>query len=97
MSTNINPEAMKTFILQQLGGNRVSEQQAQKLGIDQNKYAEANVDENKYLELDEIMQDSDLYAQFATMFEEQQEVKNENKEEDKDKKAEVKGKNGAGV
>ena len=97
MSTNINPQAMKTFILQQLGGNRVSEKQAQKLGIDHNKYAEANVDENKYLELDEIIQDSELYAQFATMFEEEQEAKNETKEEDKDKKVEVKGKNGASV
>ena len=55
--------------------------------------AEANKDENQYLELDEILQDSDLYEQFATMYVEAKEQETGAAEEEKEKK--VDEKNGA--
>ena len=72
MSTNINANVLKNFIIKTVGADKLTRNEAQKYDIDANKYQEANIDENNYLELDEIMQDSDLYAQFATMYVEEQ-------------------------
>ena len=98
MSTSINPNALKNFILQTVG-TKVAQGQAQKHGIDADKYEEANVDENNYLELDEILQDEDLYAQFATMYVEKQEKEQaaKDKEQEKEEQMQVKDKNNAGV
>ena len=68
MSTNINANVLKNFIVKTIGADKLTQNQAQKYDIDGNKYVEANKDENAYLELDEILQDSDLYEQFATMY-----------------------------
>ena len=46
---------------------------------------EANIDENNYLDLDEIMDDSDLYAQFATMYVDEQDKKSEAADDEKQK------------
>lgn len=73
MSTNINPNVLKNFIVKTLGADKLTRNEAQKCDIDANKFTEANIDENNYLELDEILQDSDLYAQFATMYVDAQE------------------------
>ena len=100
MATNINSQnVIKNFIIRTIGGDRLTEKQAQKFGIDPNKFEAANIDDNDYVGLNEILTDNDLYQQFATMFEQQQEVKNQgkNKEEDKEEQVAVKDKNGAGV
>lgn len=85
MSTNINANVLKNFIVKTIGADKLTQTQAQKFDIDADKYTEANVDENAYLELDEILQDSDLYAQFATMFVEEQEKESEAADEEKQK------------
>lgn len=98
MSTNINANLLKNFIVKTLGADHITAQQAQKVGIDADKYAEANVDENNYLELDEILQDTDLYEQFATMYvQEKEENKAVDEEKAKEEEAKVKDKNEAGV
>ena len=63
------------------------------------EFEEANKDENCYLDLNEIVQDQDLYNQFATMYANEQDKKAEakNKEEEKAEQTQVKDKNGAGV
>ncbi len=99
MSANINANVLKNFIIKNIGSNHLTEKTAQKAGISKEQFEEANVDENKYLELDEILQDSDLYEQFATMYVEEQDNKKAAKDEEAEKKeqTEIKGKNGAGV
>ena len=77
MSTNINPNVLKNFIIKTIGADKLTTNQAQKYGVDADKYAEANVDENNYLELDEILEDSELYEQFAVMYNEELEQKRE--------------------
>ena len=86
MSTNINANVLKNFIIKTVGADKLTRNEAQKYDIDANKYQEANIDENNYLELDEIMQDSDLYAQFATMYVEEQDKKSEAADDEKQKK-----------
>ena len=99
MSTNINPNVLKNFIVKTLGSDRILEKQAQNKGIDADKFEEANRDENCYLDLNEIVQDQDLYNQFAVMYANEQDKKAEakNKEEEKAEQTQVKDKNGAGV
>lgn len=99
MSTNINQKAVTLFIIKEVGLNHLTEKAAQKHGISKEQFEEANVDENKYLELDEILNDNDIYQQFATMYVEEQDKKAAAKDEEAKKKEEiqVKDKNGAGV
>lgn len=98
MSANINANVLKNFIVKTIGAKHLTEKQAQKVGIDANKYEEANIDENNYLELDEILQDADLYEQFATMYVEEQDKKAEaDKDKEKEEQAKVKDKNETGV
>ena len=85
MSTNINANVLKNFIIKTVGADKLTRNEAQKYDIDANKYQESNSDENNYLELDEIMQDSDLYAQFATMYVEEQDKKSEAADDEKQK------------
>lgn len=99
MSTNINANVLKNFIVKTIGADKLTTQQAQKNGIDANKFEEANIDENNYLELDEILQDADLYEQFATMFVEEKESDSSevDKEQQKKEETKVKDKNESGV
>ena len=99
MSTNINANALKTFIQKDLGINKLTEAQAKKYDIDPDKFTEANVDENEYLDLNEILEDSDLYEQFATLYVEEQdkEAATNNAEKEKEEEAKVKDKNQSGV
>ena len=79
MSANINANVLKNFIVRTIGAEKLTQSQAQRYDIDADKYTEANTDENTYyLDLDEILDDKDLYEQFATMY-----------VEEKDKEAEV--------
>ncbi len=99
MTTNINASVLKNFITSTIGGNRLDAKQAEKFDIDADKYAEVNADENDYIDLNEILDDKDVYQMFAVMYEEEQEVKNQGKEKEKEKEEQiaVKDKNGAGV
>ncbi len=99
MSANINANVLKNFIVKTIGANKLTGTQAQKYDIDANKYAEANKDENAYLELDEILQDADLYEQFATLYVEEKDNKANEADADKEKQEaeKVKDKNESGV
>ena len=99
MSTQINANILKNFIVKTIGADKLAQNKAQGFGIDKNEFAEANENDNNYLELDEILDNDDLYAQFATMFVEEQEAKANEKdaEKEKEEKNKVKDKNGAGA
>lgn len=85
MSTNINANVLKNFIIKTVGADKLTKNEAQRYDIKQDKFDEANADENNYLELDEIIGDSDLYAQFATMYIDEQDKKSESADEEKQK------------
>ena len=94
MSTNINANVLKNFIVKTIGAEKLTQAQAQRYDIDGNKYTEANTDdENAYLDLDEILDDKDLYEQFATMYVEEKDKENEvNAEKEKEDAAKVQDK-----
>ena len=68
MSTNISENALRNFLVKTFRADKLTQQQAQKYGIDETKFAEANQEkDDNFLDIDEILDDKDLYAQFATM------------------------------
>lgn len=90
MSANINANVLRNFIVKTLGGDKLMNHQVQKYGVDANTYAEANVDENAYLDIDEILDNKDLYAQFATLFVEEQDKDNAAVDEERQKEEALK-------
>ena len=98
MSTNINTNILKQFILKTVG-NDLTSKEAQKLGFEQEfSRATEELDVNT-LDLDDIVQDNDLYEQFATLYttEKEQKVQAKDKEQEKEEQRTVKDKNNAGV
>ncbi len=92
MSTEVNANVLKTFLSNNLGIRKLDQNQAQKYDIDADKYAEVDKDENG-IEIDEILQDSDLYEQFATLYlEEQDKANSADAEKEKEEEAKVKDK-----
>lgn len=99
MSTNINANVLQNFIIKTVGVDKLTANTAEKFGIDAEKFDEANIDENDFLDLDEIIKDTDLYEQFATLYVQDQDKKDaaKDKEQEKEEQITVKDKNGAGV
>ena len=99
MANNINPNLLKNFIVKTIGSDHLTQKAAQKHGVDIDKFEEANIDENDYLELDEILQDDDLFNKFAVLYTEEKDKKAEAKDKEKEKEEQVavQEKNGAGV
>ena len=94
MSTNINANVLKNFIVKTIGAEKLTQSQAQKYDINADKYTEANTDENAYLDLDEILDNEDLYEQFATMYVEEQDKESAvdaEKEKEEENKVKDKG------
>ncbi len=98
MSAHISANVLKNFISKTIGGDKIALNRANHFDINRNKVEEINENDNNYIEIDEILDDKDLYAQFATMFVEEQETKNEkDKEKEKEEQYKIKDKNGAGT
>lgn len=96
MSANINSNALRNFITRDLGIQKLNENEALKYDIKADKYQEANTDENDYLDIDEILEDSDLYEQFATLYvAEQEKDTSVDSDKEKEKEAKVKDKGGS--
>lgn len=97
MSNSVNPNVLKNFLVNNLGIRKLDQNQAQKYDIDADKYAEVDQDENG-IDIDEILNDSDLYEQFATLYVEEKDKKAEAKDAEKEKEEanKVDEKNGAG-
>ena len=98
MATSINPHILKQFIIKTVGAD-LTAKEAQKLGFE-NEFAAAveDLDENS-LDLNDVLQDNDLYEQFATLYttEKEQKTQAKDKEQEKEDQRAVKNKNGAGV
>lgn len=99
MSAQINTNVLKNFIVKTIGADKLAKDKAQGVGINNDEFSEANENDNNYLEIDEILDDDDLYSKFATMFVEEQEKKADEKdaEKEKEEKNKVKNKSGAGA
>jgi len=96
MSTNVNTNLLKNFILEKMNGNGLAKFEARKLDIEDDEFAAADVDENGSIDIDEALEDPDLYAHFATMYVEEEETKanTKDKEREKEEQSRVSGSQG---
>lgn len=88
MSTNVSSNVLKTFILSKIGGDTMDRLEAKNLKVDDDAFMEADLDESDDLDIDEIMDNDDLYEHFATMFVEEEE-KRTTKDEEEEKRRPV--------
>ena len=97
MSTQVSTNILKNFLVNDLGIRKLDQNQAQKYDINKDDFEEADVDSNG-LDIDEILQ-SDLYEQFATLYVESKEDKDNTKyaEKEKEEQEKVDKKGGSGA
>lgn len=72
MSTNIDLSVLKNFIVSKIDGERLTEYKARELEINGHEFRKGDSDQNEYLELDEMMNCTDIYAKFVALYEEEE-------------------------
>lgn len=96
--TSVNPKQLYQFIQNKVG-NTLNQKEALKLGLEK-EYNEVSLDlEVDEINIDDIIEDKDLYAQFATLYVEDKEKTQSAKDEEKEKEEQnkVQDKNEAGI
>lgn len=96
--TTVNTQQLYQFIQNKVG-NTLTQKEAQKLGLEK-EYTEASLEQEvDEIQIDDIIEDKDLYAQFATLYVEDKEKTQEAKDEEKEKEEQnkVQDKNEAGI
>ena len=77
MSTNINTQSLKKFIMQTLNvGQKLDSMEAKKLGV-LDEYNNAVGQDEIDISVEDVLDNEDLYAQFATMYTAEIEKNNE--------------------
>ena len=96
MSTNINTQSLKKFIMQTLNvGQKLDSMEAKKLGV-LYEYNNAVGQDEIDISVEDVLDNEDLYAQFATMYTAEIEKNNEvDKEKEKEEQNKVNEKNEA--
>ena len=98
MANEINPNLLKNFIIKNVG-TKMTANEAQKLGLE-NEFHNIKEDlDVNMLDIDDILDNENLYEQFATMYVEEKEQKTavKDKEQEKEEQTAIKDKNDAGV
>ena len=96
MSTDINTQSLKKFIMQTLNvGQKLDSMEAKKLGV-LDEYNNAVGQDEIDISVEDVLDNEDLYAQFATMYTAEIEKNNEvDKEKEKEEQNKVNEKNEA--
>ena len=96
MSTNINTQSLKKFIMQTLNvGQKLDSMEAKKLGV-LDEYNNAVGQDEIDISVEDVLDNEDLYAQVATMYTAEIEKNNEvDKEKEKEEQNKVNEKNEA--
>ena len=98
MTTIVNENLLKNFIIKSVGST-MTLNEAQKLGIEDEYQELAEEKDTNILDFNEIVQDSDLYEQFATLYvtDKEQKAQAKDKEQEKEEQIAVTSKNEAGI
>ena len=97
MSADISKNDLSNFFIHKLHTTKISFSEAKKMGIDVNEYKYADTNDDNSFDIDEIADVKELYAAFTAIVQSEQEddVKDEDKEKDEQNK--VADKSGAGA
>ena len=98
MSTSINANILKNFIIKTVGSELTSKE-AQKLGIENEFQDAADELDVNIIDIDDVLDNNDLYEQFATLYvnDKEEKAKAKDEEQEKEEQLTIKDKNGAGV
>ena len=94
MSNNIGKNELNNFFIQKLHTNKVSIEDAKKLGINVEEFKDADVNDDNCFDIDEITDVKDLYAAFTAIVEEENDsakAKDADKEKEEQNKVQKKG------
>ena len=94
MSNNIGTNELNNFFIQQFHSNKVSFEDAKKLGIDIEEFKDADVNDDNCFDIDEIADVKELYAAFTAIVEKDNELaktKDTEKEKEDNNKVQKKG------
>lgn len=86
MSTNINTNDLKTWLFKQIR-NDLTVDEAKKFGVEKEFETVAEELDVNTLDLDDVIKDTDLYEQFATLYIAEQDKKADAKMRNKKKKS----------
>ena len=81
MSTNISENVLKNFIVKTVGTSMTVDE-AKKLGVEKEFQAVTEEKDEILLDFNEIIQDADLYEQFATLYVNEKEQKAQAKDKE---------------
>ena len=97
MSNDISKNDLNNFFIQKFHTNKVSIEDAKKLGVNVEKFEYADENDDNNFDIDEIADVKELYAAFTAVVEKERAAADEAKDADKEKeeKNKVKDKNGA--
>ena len=84
MSNNIGKNELNNFFIQKFHTNKVSFEDAKKLGINIEEFKDADSNDDNSFDLDEIVDSKELYAAFTAIVEEDNELAN-TKDKEKEK------------
>ena len=97
MSNNIGKNEINNFFIHKFQSNKISFEDVKKMGINVEKFKDADTNDDNYFDIDEIADAKDLYAAFTAIIEKEKDdasIKDADKE--KEEKTRVKSKSGAG-
>lgn len=96
--TSINSNILKQFIESKFNSTKINMQQAQQYDIDNETFLETDVSKDFFIDVDEIMDNTDLYEQFATMYVNEMKKNDDlDEEKEKQKNESVQGTDSAGM
>ena len=84
MSNNIGKNELSNFFIHNYQSNKISFADAKKLGIDVERFKDADVDDNQEFDIDEIADDKELYAAFTAIIEKDKEAPEVDAEKEKE-------------
>ena len=84
MSTNIGKNELSNFFINKFHSNKISFEDAKKLGVNVEKFKDSDVDDDSQFEIDEIVDDKELYAAFTAIVEKENDTPEADPEKEKD-------------
>ena len=85
MAPQINSFELKSFILEKIGPQDFTAKVAEDFDIDQDTFDVADENDDNILDIEEILDNDDIVAQFTTLYNVEQEKKSEAKDKEKQK------------
>ena len=97
MSADISKNDLNNFFIHKVHSSKITFSEAKKLGIDVEKFKDADTNDDNAFDIDEIAEVKNLYAAFTAIIENEKEDDVKDEENEKEEQNKVADKSGAGA